>query len=237
MQLEFPLGSDPRFSPLRDRLLARYGPQRDAQRLDPNSRFVEAMCSKCTRDAFSERALRNVWRSLDSWDDLASFSPADLHKRISEVEHSEEKSADLIAAIQAIVKERGHFDLRFLGSWPIEAAFSWLIRFHGVGPKVAAATLNFSDLRMRWFVLDRHLLRILGCIGILSSKTDFKDGFYKIMPLLPPEWDADDLYELHWLMKKHGQDICRPTQPKCRECVLSDICAHASPNARVRKFV
>lgn len=237
MQLEFPLGSDPRFPQLRHRLLASYGPQRDPERLSANARFVDGMFSKCTRDAVSGRALGNVCTSLASWDDLARYSPIDLQKLISEVEYSEQKSLDLLAAVRAIVKERGYFDLRFLGSLPVETAFTWLVRFDGVGPKVAAATLNFSELRMRCFVLDRHVLRILGCIGILSSKTDFKSGFYKVMPLLPREWDADDLYELHWLMKMHGQRVCRPTHPKCGACVLSDVCAHATPSARVRKFV
>ena len=232
MQLEFPFGSDPRFPPIRDRLLAHYGPQRDTWRLDVNIRFIEAKLSGCTRDELSARALARVLTSHNSLDDLASCNPADFAKLISDVEFAEQKAIDLLAAINAIIEERGHYDLHFLGNLPVEAAVARLTRFRGFGPKTAAATLNFSDLRMRAFVLDRHVLRILGSVGIRRSKRDFDNGFYKVMPLLPPEWDADDLYELHWLIKLHGQRICRPTRPACGACVLSDLCAHASRHGR-----
>jgi endonuclease-3 len=235
MQLELPLGGDSRLPIIRDRLLVRYGPQRDAERLNATARFVDAFISGDTSDDVSGPAFVKLLTSLRSWDELATYSVANVLRHISEVRHAEQKAINLLAAVHAIINERGHFDLSFLGSMPVDAAFSWLIRFRGVGPKVAAATLNFSDLRMRAMVLDRHGLRIFGCVGILSSKTNFKSGFYKTMPLLPPKWDADDLYELHWQLKMHGQRICRPTQPLCGDCVLSDLCAQAS--GPPRKFV
>src|SRR5262249_51836968 len=115
VQFAFPF-DDPRFPQIRDRLLARHGPQRDSERLDPNARFVEAMLSKCTRDALSRRAFLNVCASLTSWDDLANYSPLDILQLIPEVTHPERKCTELLAAVHAIIRERGHFDLRFLGS-------------------------------------------------------------------------------------------------------------------------
>jgi len=227
MQLEFPLGSDPRFPRIRDRLLACYGAQRDPWRLDVNARFIEAILSGDTSDEISGPAFLRLWTSVPSPEVLATYNLVKLAALISDVRHAERKAIYLRKAIRTIMAEYGHFDLHVLERLPVEAAHSRLTRLPGVGPKTAAATLNFSDLRMRAMVVDRHGLRILKCIGILSSKADFKNAFYQVMPLLPPEWSADDLYELHWLLKKHGQEICRPIFPACNECALSDICAHA----------
>ena len=47
------------------------------------------------------------------------------------------------------------------------------------------------------------------------------------MRLVPNDWDADDLYEFHWLMKGHGQRVCTHTAPDCARCVLQDVCPGA----------
>lgn len=46
------------------------------------------------------------------------------------------------------------------------------------------------------------------------------------MALVPPTWDADDLYEMHWLMKRLGQTLCVHGAPKCSDCPLQGLCAH-----------
>jgi len=45
----------------------------------------------------------------------------------------------------------------------------------------------------------------------------------------PDQWDADDLYEFHWLLKYLGQIFCRHGIPACAHCPLGDLCpAYAS---------
>jgi endonuclease III len=38
------------------------------------------------------------------------------------------------------------------------------------------------------------------------------------------ELDADDLYELHWHIKRLGQTFCTSVQASCARCPLSELC-------------
>jgi endonuclease-3 len=44
------------------------------------------------------------------------------------------------------------------------------------------------------------------------------------MRLLPDAWDADDAYELHWMVKLNSQAFCHATRPDCRACPLAAAC-------------
>jgi len=224
MQLSLALDADPRLPRIRDRLVALYGPQRDPWRLEPTLQFVCAMLSSCTKDEISTDAFIRLLAALPS---LQSLPDSDLHAitlLIARVEHAANKARDLIRAARIIRTKHGRFDLAFLAGWPVADAFSWLDRIPGVGVKIAGATLNFSTLRQPVLVVDRHMLYSSKCLGLLPHTADFARGFRMLMHLIPNNWDADDLYELHWLMKKHSQTACSHPRIACDECPLAALC-------------
>ncbi len=223
MQLSLPFGDPSPLQLIRDRLLDVYGPQRDAQRHDPKSQFVKAMISSCTHDAVSQNEFWKLQATL-AWDDLPDCAPEVIANIISAVTRPFEKAVFLVKATGIIRARYGNFDLSFLADWPVDSAFTWLDRLPGIGPKTAAVVLNFSDLRKPVFVVDRHGLRMCKRFGLLPVKADYKCGFDSLSRLVPAEWHADDLYELHWLIKMHGQKICRHDSTDCAHCVLASLC-------------
>ena len=228
MQLSLPLEADPRLSRIRERLIVIHGPQYDQRRHDPTTQFVKAMISACTRDAVSDESFLQLCILLPSWEVLPDADLATVAATIRDVTYATEKAVHLVTAARIIQAQRGRFDLAFLAEWPVDAALSWLQRLPGVGPKVAAVTLNFSTLRKRALVVDRHVLRLSKRLNLLPATADFESGFRRLMRLMPIDWDADDLYELHWLMKMHGQTTCRHRWPACGECPLAQCCATAA---------
>ncbi|MDT8264988.1 Fe-S cluster assembly protein HesB, partial [Roseomonas sp. DSM 102946] len=42
--------------------------------------------------------------------------------------------------------------------------------------------------------------------------------------MLPPEWDAQQVYDDHEVLMLHGQRCCFFRQPACHRCVLLDLC-------------
>jgi endonuclease-3 len=48
--------------------------------------------------------------------------------------------------------------------------------------------------------------------------------------MLPPEWDAQQVFDNHEVMMLHGQRCCFFKGPACGRCVLLDIC----PTGRAR---
>lgn len=232
MQLSLTLDRAPILPRIRAELVALYGPQRDAERHDPTTQFVRAMLGACTRDRISSAAFLRLCHAFPSWDDLPDADPARIERLIHDVKYAPDKAIRLVASAQIIRSRRGQIDLAFLADWPVDAAMAFLRPLPGIGPKVAAAILNFSALRKRVLVVDRHVLRLSKRLGLLPPKADFERGFRGLTRLIPDDWNSEILYELHWLMKTHGQEVCRHGQPACAACPLLELCAHGTATRR-----
>lgn len=228
MQSEFPFDLPQPLRSVRDRLLDAYGPQRDVRRHDPIAQFVKAIISPRTLDAESDAAFMRLRTYLLSWDVLPDASPVAIAVIIRNVKFAPDKAARLVKAAQIVRAHAGRFDLAFLADWPVEDALTWLRRLPGINSKVAATILNFSSLRKRALAVDTHVLRVSKRLGLVRNNADFEAGFRMLMRLIPDDWDADDLYEFHWLVKVHGQTRCRHYQRFCAGCPLAKLCAASS---------
>jgi endonuclease-3 len=146
-----------------------------------------------------------------------------LAAHISTVTHFEDRALDLPPALRRIRAYNGALDLEFLRDWPADAALAWLEMSHGVGRKIAAATLNFRSLRKRALVADTHVFRVLERFGLVKPSADAL-AVYDAVMAAADDFDADDLYELHWLLKFLGQNICMHARAHCQACPLETAC-------------
>lgn len=228
MQLSFDLAGASPLAGAQRRLLTRFGPKRDERRYDPVSQLVKSILSSQTYDAVSASAYLRLQRRYPDWDWLIRASEADIRAVIADVTFAEKKASCLQAALQTIQTQRGVLTLDFLAELSSDFALAWLERMHGVGRKIAAAVVNFSTLRGYAFVIDTHVLRVAQRLGLISPRiTTAEKAYQPLMALVPPTWDADDLYEMHWLMKRLGQSLCTYDKPMCRDCPLRSLCAYA----------
>jgi endonuclease III len=224
VQFSLDFGEKPPLAMVRQRLLAAYGPQRDNHRLTPPEQFVKALISAETFESESEKAFRTLREHFHPLDRLGGSTAQEVLAHLATVTHPERKAGQLVRSVAHIIAERGRFELSYLASWPIDAAMAKLKEYEGVGPKCAAAILNFSTLRRRVFVVDRHIKRFGIRFGLLSEDAGYEKAYQQMMRLMPPAWDADDLYELHWLMQRFGQEICTNQKPPCERCGLAEMC-------------
>lgn len=227
MQLNFTFEREPILLKVHDRLVRIYGPQRDELRHEPTPQWVKAMISSRTFDLVSDDAFARL-STLPSWDWLAQMEAAEIEPMICDVTFAQNKSIHLVRSARIIKDRRGAVELDFLTKWPTQTAFDWLNCLPGTGPKVACVTLNFSTLRRPVFAIDTHVLRVLWRLGLVPNRQNFKRGYISLSHLIPNRWDADDLYELHWLMKYLGQRICTHRQPLCGRCPLASLCPTAA---------
>jgi endonuclease-3 len=190
------------------------------------SQLVAAMISSRTRDKVSLLAFAQLRRRYLTWEALSRAAPTDIEAIIRPVTFADRKAELIPRALRMISARNASFDLAFLADWPEELAMSWLTGLPGVGAKIAATTLNFSALRKRTLPVDTHLLRIGERFGSLPPDADYEDGYDIYMSLVPDHWDADDIYEFHWLMKLHGQRVCTYAAPSCPRCPLRTLCQH-----------
>jgi endonuclease III len=208
---------------IQDRLLAQFGKVPDGRRLNPISQFVCSLLGSLTYDAISWNAFLRLIERYQSWDAVADAPEADIKAVICNVTFPEKKAPDLKQALRMIRARYGHTSLDFLIGLEIEEALFQLEQIHGVGRKIAAATLNFSSFRGRAFVVDTHALRVLRRFGFVRESATTENAYDAVIATAD-EFDADGLRELHWHLKSLGQQTCMHDRALCISCPLSDIC-------------
>ncbi|HEY5337329.1 MAG TPA: hypothetical protein VIJ85_03925 [Rhizomicrobium sp.] len=223
MQPAFSFGQSADLFSIRDRLRVVFGQIRDSERLDPTSQFVRSFLGAKNYDRNSWNAYWRLTRHFKDWDALADAPVSEIESIIADVNLHEKKAPDLKAALLHIRVRSGAINLEFLGSLDVRTALVWLEQIRGVGRKIAASTLSFSSLRKRAFVADAHIIRVLTRFGMAKRNAKTEDAYNAVMQSADG-FEADDLYELHWYLKKLGQQTCRPFRAECGACALSEIC-------------
>jgi endonuclease-3 len=140
---------------------------------------------------------------------LAAATPAELEPQIHSTGFFRAKAKALIGMAQALV-ERHH------GKVP--ADMDALLELPGVGRKTANVVLGHA-LGVPGLPVDRHVLRVANRIGIAESDNP-ETVEQQLCGALPAKrWTrASDTLILH------GRRVCRPQQPKCETCAVSDAC-------------
>ena len=226
MQLSLGLARSPLES-VRDALLCEFGPQRPVTRMDPISQLVKSSISGRTQDAVSWSAFLRLRAEFKCWEDLAAAPVGAVARIIDDVTFSGDKARHLTTALTMIQDKVGWLSLNHLRGLEVDQARWELQALPGVGVKVAACVLNFSDLGMRALVVDTHVHRVARRIGLVGAG-DTTHAYHTLMGLAPDGWTADDLFELHWLMKRGlGQMLCPHELPRCGACPLRSMCAKA----------
>jgi len=224
MQLSLDLSTSP-LEAMRDGLLRTFGPQRPTKRLDPVSQLVRSMIGGRTKDEVSWAVFERLREHFKTWEVLAETPDAEVLEIIRPVTHPENKARFLPHALRLIqVRSDWKLSLDHLAELELDSARWWLQGLPGVGVKVAASVLNFSPLNMRALVVDTHVHRVAGRLGLIPASYDTAHAYRALMDMVPDSWTAEDLYELHWLMKGLGQLLCTAQTPRCGACALKETC-------------
>jgi endonuclease-3 len=222
MQIRLALPSD--LAAVRDRLRAVFGPQRATHRMDPVSQLIKSVLSSRTYDQVSWAAFVRLRAAFPDWRALTLADPAQIEPVIDPVTFADDKARRLPILIRVIILKRGELDIDFLKDEPLEEAMEWLTRLPGVGVKIATATLNFSTLERAVLTVDTHVHRVTRRLGLAPRDGDLALAFESLMQQVPASWSADGFFELHWLLKGHGQSICTHFDPACGLCALRETC-------------
>ena len=120
--------------------------------------------------------------------------------------------------------------LDFLAEMPVPEAREWMESISGIGPKTSAAVLSFSTLRRAALPVDSHHHRVAQRTGLIPERMDVGPSHAALEALLPPEWDAQQVYDHHEVLMLHGQRVCTHASPACERCAILDLC----PTGEVR---
>lgn len=90
----------------------------------------------------------------------------------------------------------------------------------GIGRKSANVIMREAKVKPEGVIVDLHVLRVAPRVGIAKGE-DPKKIEEQIMKVIPQDdWDIGMVFSFL------GREICRPTDPKCSECVMNSVCKY-----------
>ena len=93
-----------------------------------------------------------------------------------------------------------------------------LVKFRGVGLKTANLVLA-KGFNKPAICVDVHVHRICNRLGYVKTKNPEETEF-KLREILPEKYWID----FNTLLVTHGQNVCKPINPKCEICSLNKFC-------------
>ncbi len=201
------------------RLLRLYGEPTWHAPLSILDELVSTILSQNTNDLNRERAFRNLKARFSSWEAVRDADPAEVISSIRSAGLANQKGPRIQNILRQITAERGSLNLEFLRDLPAQAAWDWLNKFKGVGPKTTSIVLLFS-LGKPAFPVDTHIQRVTGRIGLRPENMSNEKAHRYLAELFPP----DTYQAAHLNLIRLGREVCHPRKPACEICVLQSIC-------------
>jgi endonuclease-3 len=198
-----------------DRLRAAYGPPAPRTRRPALDELVLTILSQNTSDVNCERAYARMRERFPRWQDVRDAPEADLVDALRPGGLAVQKAP----RIQAVLRGLDGLDLEWLATVPPAEAMDWLVALPGVGPKTASCVLLFS-LGVPVMPVDTHIHRIAGRVGLIPAGTGAGAAHAILTEMTPPA----RMLEAHLLLITHGRTTCTARRPRCKECVLLDLC-------------
>lgn len=208
-----------------DRLCATYEcPIPYFHHLDPLSELVSSLLSHRTRNADSGRAFKALRGRYAHWGAVRDAPTDEVQALIGCCTWPEQKAPRIQQVLREVTARRGELSLDFLASMSVPDARAWLEELPGVGPKTSAAVLSFSSLHRRALPVDSHHHRVAVRLGLIGPKVTVASAHAILEAQLPPEWDAQQVYDNHEALMLHGQRCCYFDGPACHRCPVLDLC-------------
>jgi len=116
-------------------------------------------------------------------------------------------------------------DLKSVLKKPLPEAKKALKRFPSIGDpgaeKILMLTRSYPVL-----ALESNGLRVLLRLGFAEEKKSYSASYRGVQEALKPQLpsDIDNVIAAHQLLRQHGQELCKQSQPLCEGCPLQQQC-------------
>jgi endonuclease-3 len=215
------------FTDVIDALCAAYGAPAPPPVTDPFAQTVFEACAYLVDD---ERRLR-VFRTLEEAvgiepSKLLAAGEARIALLIADGGMRPEMRAAKVLECARIALEIG--DLAAASKRPIDDARRVFQRFPNLGRPGAERVLLFAGAHPV-LSLDSNGLRVLARLGFAPESKTYAKTYRDVRAAVDPQVprDAVSVIRAHQVLRRHGQDVCRRTNPACDRCPLQVTCAFA----------
>lgn len=211
-------------------LIDHFGiPERSKNLPDPIDIIIGTILSQNTNDKNSYKAYLNLKNNIRSWNDVITMRVSKLEKLIKVAGLGKQKSKAIKNFLTNLKKKNGLLSLNYLKKNKNEEVLEELTSHKGIGVKTASCVLLFA-FDKNVCPVDTHVHRILNRISLVKTSSPEKT-FKEINPHLP----EGIAHSFHTNLLRLGREFCTPTNPKCYECPLENICKFTQKNFDVKR--
>jgi endonuclease-3 len=189
--------------------------------------LVRMMLAQNTNLANARSGYRQLRRTFPTWTAVMNAPLRDVQRCIAVCGLARMRARRLIGMLQRIKQEQGKLSLQTLASHDPKAAYDYLTSLFGIGPRTAAGTLLFA-FGMPMFPVDNSIHRMIKRLKLARPKAGHEEASKTILVNLDPS----HCYPLHVLMFAHAKRVCKPRNPKCAQCQLSELCPFGKARLR-----
>jgi endonuclease-3 len=177
--------------------------------------LVAVILSAQATDKSVNLATRELFPVANTPQKILDLGEAGLREYVQRIGLYQTKSRHIIGMCHILLEQHG-------GEVP--QTRDALEALPGVGRKTANVILN-TAFGEPTIAVDTHIFRISNRIGLAPGK-DVVEVERKLMKFVPDEFKQD---AHHWLIL-HGRYVCVARKPKCRECIIQDLCEFKGKN-------
>ena len=179
----------------------------------PHQLLVSTILSAQCTDARVNMVTPSLFKKYKTVKDFASANLKELEKEIYSTGFYKNKAKSIIASAQVLLEK---FQEK------IPQTVDELTSLPGVGRKTANVVLGTAFNIAMGIVVDTHVSRLSQRLGF-TKQTNAEKIEQDLMSIVPKKhW----ILFSHWMIL-HGRKTCDARKPKCKDCVLNDVCPSA----------
>ncbi len=176
---------------------------------DPYLVLIACILSLRTNDGTTYPATLRMLELGKTPDDFAKMDPEVLAKAIYPVGFYANKAKQIVELSKILVEQYNS---------KVPDTIEELCKFNGVGRKTANLVLS-EGFNKPAICVDVHVHRIANRLGYVKTKTPEETEFALREKMPQKHW-----IDINSLLVTHGQNVCKPINPKCGECPIKDYC-------------
>lgn len=171
--------------------------------------LIACILSLRTNDRTTYPATLRMLKLADTPEKMKGVNAIELEKAIYPVGFYSNKAKQIIELSRIISDEM---------NGKVPDTIEELCKFNGVGRKTANLVLA-KGFNIPAICVDVHVHRICNRLGIIKTKNPEETEF-ALRKTLPQKYWLD----INTILVTHGQNVCKPINPKCDQCPISEYC-------------
>ncbi|RAR70880.1 endonuclease III domain-containing protein [Flavobacterium aciduliphilum] len=173
--------------------------------------MIMVILSAQDSDANINKIAPALFKQYPTFEVLSKTTRENLYPFVNKVRNFKTKSEWIIEIATTLKNEAN-----------IPSHLSDLILLKGVGRKSANVIMREMKVPADGIIVDLHVIRVAPRIGLCDESKDGNKVEKQLMQILPKEiWG-----EIGMALSFLGRETCRPSNPKCNECLIQNDCQY-----------